>query len=135
MPVEIPEDVKEAVKQIAMDSLEEIVHGDGLDPEEAVDIIAEGLDTAIDFHQIVPGPAGTLLEEIDDDVFRAIGAFFARLADTLRPDPNRIRARAARVKDRAKIARDKGHPKIAHRRLQRALRLIARADKVEARQA
>lgn len=45
----------------------------GKTPGQVVDLIAEKIDSLVDFRKVIPGFAGAFAEEHDGELFRAIG--------------------------------------------------------------
>lgn len=110
--MEIPESTREGILDNLSDLLEAVRDGK-LTVEEALDLVAEAVDDAI--------PTGPF-EDLDDGPIRAgVQKLYDLLAPLTRRDPAKIRARA----DAAELEGN----------ADKAARLRARADRVEARQA
>jgi len=107
-------EIAEEINEIAGEAVEGWLD-DGAAPDAAIDRLALAVDLAVDFEAIL-GPVGALVEAHDEAIARAILGRLKALVHRLRPDPDRLRERAAR-------AAAKGRPRVAARRLARAARL------------
>ena len=123
----------EAVIEIAAGPVEDALSealGDGLDLDEAKDLVVAAVDAALPFHALLPTLIANVLEEHDGPAIRALLDW---LDDLFRRDPDKMRARALRLASDAAGLEDT-KPKKSERMLRRSERVSDRADRVEARQ-
>jgi len=104
----------EEAEEIGRAALGELLD-DGLDSEEALDVLAALLDVLTPLRALLPPPLGDLAEAQDGPAYRAA---LAALSDILRLDPERVALRAERAAAR-------GHFAVAARRRKRAARLLS----------
>ena len=114
----ITEEARQAVTEAGQEALDELI-GDGLDPEEAQSLLVDILDAILAWKLFLEDPLATALEEKDGPaITRALEAL-PSLVEALKPDPNKIEARANRAYAR-------GREKVAERRFRRAARVRLR---------
>jgi len=106
------------LKEAAMDLAELLITDGGMSPERAAQAIGDVTDALIDWTEVVPGPAGYVLEAGDA---RAAAALVSVIAAAITPDPATKRARLLR---KAKAAEDRG-------RTRRAINLRKRAKAIK----
>ena len=104
----------EEAEEIGRAAFGELVD-DGLNTEEALDVLAALLDVLTPLRALLPPPFGDLAEAHDGPAYRAA---LDVLSDALRLDPERVAIRAERAAAR-------GHFAIAARRRKRAARLLS----------
>lgn len=117
---QIPPEVLDEVEQAAREGLVELLDG-GLDPDEALDLVALLLDSALPLRALLPPPWGTLAENADRQVIEALLELFEA---GLRRKPERVEARADRAEAR-------GNFLVAARRRARAERIRERQRREE----
>ncbi len=115
--VNVPIEVLEEVEQAARDGLLELLDG-GLEPGEALELVAALLDAALPLRLVLPFPYGELAERADGP---ALIEALRLVERTLRRDPGRVEARADRAEDR-------GNFLVAARRRARADRMRNRRE-------
>jgi len=117
----LPEDIQKEVGAIAVDAVEEFVEKEGIEPERGLEMLADAIDALLPLGALVGGPLGRSLERGDGP---AIEAFLRALAPILKPDPDRILARAER-------ADKKGNKRRAARLRKKAKRVSKRQEEKE----
>ena len=108
--------------ELASAAIELWTREDGIDEDEALDRLAFLLDEAANFEALLSFPFGAVLEAADGPAYKAGLRALRTLVDKLRPDPDRLRERAAK-------ADALGRPHVAERRRRRAARLELRRER------
>lgn len=101
----------EEAEEIGRVALAELLD-DGLQADEALDLLAALVDAALPLRALLPPPFGSLAEQHDGPAIREL---LAQLRAVLRRDPDKIDARADKASQR-------GHFLVAARRHARAAR-------------
>ena len=114
---ELTAEAKTVITAAGEEALIELVT-DGLTEDEAQALLVEILDGILLWRLFLQEPLASALEANDGP---AIAAALAVLPDLLKRDPDKIEARAQRAEDR-------GHPKVAARRRDRAERVRERQE-------
>lgn len=110
----LPEIIDEA-EELGRALLAELLD-DGLQADEALELLAALGDAALPLRLLLPPPWGELTEQRDGD---AILALLRRIEQELKRDPSKIERRAERAAER-------GHFAVAARRRARAARVRTR---------
>ena len=119
---DLTEEAKEAVSEAGQEAIAELVT-DGLDEDEAKAIVVQLLDGVLAWRLFLAEPLASILEAGDGPAISlAIEKVLPALQEALKPDPDKIEARAAK-------AEEKGHIKTADRRRARASRVRERQAK------
>ena len=116
---DLPEEIRKEIEAVAVDAVEEFVEKEGIEPERGLEMLAETIDALLPLGALIGGPLGASLERGDGP---AIEAFLRALAPILKPNPDKILARAER-------AEEKGKDKRAARLRRRAKRVRKRQEK------
>jgi len=116
----LTEEVREVVTEAGQEALIELIT-DGLDPEEAEQLLVQVLDGILIWKLFLEDPLASILEEQDGPAIGAAINAIPHLLEVLKPDPDKIEARAQRAEER-------GHPKVAARRYARAERVRKRQE-------
>lgn len=119
---DLPEEIRKEIEAVAVDAVEEFVEKEGIEPERGLEMLAETIDALLPLGALIGGPLGASLERGDGP---AIEAFLRALAPILKPNPDKILARAER-------AEEKGKDKRAARLRRRAKRVRKRQEKDDA---
>ncbi len=117
----LPEDIKKEIESVAVDAVEEFVEKEGIEPDRGLELLADSIDALLPLGALIGGPLGASLERGDGP---AIEAFLRALAPILKPDPDRILARAER-------ADKKGNKRRAARLRKKAKRVSKRQEEKE----
>jgi hypothetical protein len=112
----IAPEILDELDETAREGLLELLEN-GLEPDEAIELVAVLLDAALPLRALLPPPWGNLAENADRAVVEALVELFVA---GLRRNPERIEARADRAERR-------GNFLAAARRRARAERVRARA--------
>tara|TARA_R110000824_G_scaffold16895_5_gene69434 strand:+ start:14862 stop:15227 length:366 start_codon:yes stop_codon:yes gene_type:complete len=115
----LPEDIKKEIEAVAVEAVEEFVEKEGIEPDQGLELLADGIDALLPLGALIGGPLGASLERGDGP---AIEAFLRVLVPLLKPNPDKILARAER-------AEEKGKDKRAARLRKRAKRVRKRQEK------
>ena len=119
---DLPEEIRKEIEAVAVDAVEEFVEKEGIEPERGLELLADSIDALLPLGALIGGPLGASLERGDGP---AIEAFLRALAPILKPNPDKILARAER-------AEEKGKDKRAARLRRRAKRVRKRQEKDDA---
>lgn len=111
IPLEVVEEAEQLGRAALLDLLD-----DGLDSDEALELIAALGDLALPLRLLLPPPVGELVELGDGPALLAV---LRKLHDSLERDPDNVDKRAERAAER-------GHFLVAARRRARAARIRGR---------
>ena len=114
---DLPKDIKKEIEAVAVDAVETFVEEEGITPDRGLELLADSIDALLPLGAVLGGPLGASLEKADGP---AIEAILKAIAPILKPNPDKILARAERAEKKGK---DK-----------RASRLRKRAKRVKERQ-
>lgn len=96
-----PDTIREAEDAVA-DALRDYVGSGEVTEDEALDLVVALLDAALPMRALLPGLAGEVAEVASD---KAIKAAVKKLAEVLKPDPERLLKRAQRASARGRYRR------------------------------
>lgn len=113
----IKREILDEAEEIGRSALVELL-SDGLQPDEALELLAALADAALPLRALLPAPWGNLAEQHDR---RVILLLLEQLEAALRRNPDKIDKRADRAAER-------GHFLVAARRRARAARLRNRLE-------